>query len=100
MRDFLGKPFSNMIKYVADVRKEIIALGGELHSDAEAVLLENGSNQADLWGANFFPDNPEVDAIEYTSLINIRPSVGNRSMEIKDPVIRNQVLKITKKLLP
>jgi len=100
VHQFLGNPFSDMIKFVADIRKEIIALGGELHSDAEAMLLETGSSQADLWGGNYYPARPQERRIEYTSLINIRPSVKNNSIEIKNEKIRSQIKTIALKLLP
>jgi len=47
--------FGDMVKYVVDVERGVVALGGELHADAEQVLLEQGSRQADLWGANYYP---------------------------------------------
>lgn len=81
---FLGQPFEDMVKFVADVRQGVMALGGSMHADAEAVLLENGSNQSDLWGGNFFPKNPPEDQIELHSLINIRPADKNRSLVVQD----------------
>jgi hypothetical protein len=78
---FRNAPFENMIKFVVDVRLKRIALGGEMHADAEEALLRTGSDQADLWGGNLWPwDRPP--RIEYISLINIRPSVNNRGMDI------------------
>src|SRR5687767_14009440 len=59
--------FEDMVKYVVDVRRGIAAVGGELHADAEALLLESGSEQQDLWGANYDPGRGE-ECIEYTSL--------------------------------
>src|SRR3989442_922877 len=80
--------FGDMVKYVADVQRGAIAIGGELHADAEQLLLEAGSRQADLWGANYYPGRGGDGCIEFTALINIRPSRGNRSMEVQDPVLR------------
>ncbi|OGW83799.1 MAG: hypothetical protein A3C47_04815 [Omnitrophica bacterium RIFCSPHIGHO2_02_FULL_51_18] len=97
---FLGDPFSDMIKFVVDIKKEIIAMGGELHSDAEALLIQNGSAQSDLWGGNLYPGNPKEKKIEFTSMINIRPRQNNRSMEIKDPSVKNRVSSILEKFLP
>ena len=37
--------FGNMVKVVVDIEKRIMVIGGELHSDEEALLLENGSNE-------------------------------------------------------
>lgn len=89
-----------MIKFVVDIKREIVALGGELHADAEEILLRDGSKQKDLWGGNFYPNQPKNIQIEYTALINIRPSHGNNSMEIKDRKIRNELVKVLDKLLP
>ena len=91
--------FEDMVKVVVDVRRRVAAVGGELHSDAEQALLERGSLQADLWGANYYPGRGPEDCIEYTALINIRPSLNNRSMEIQDPDVRRAVLDITHSLI-
>lgn len=87
--------FEDMVKYVVDVERGVIGLGGEMHADAEQLLLEDGSRQADLWGANYYPGRGREDCIEYTSLINIRPAAGNRSMEIQDPAVRERVRALT-----
>ncbi len=100
IEEFLGNPYSDMIKYVVDIQKGVMALGGELHSDAEALLLEKGSRQSDLWGANYWPGKSNEEKIEYTSMINIRPSAGSRSMEVKDVKIRQKIREITEKFLP
>jgi hypothetical protein len=91
--------FLEMVKYVVDVRRRVAAVGGELHADAEALLLSQGSHQEDLWGANYYPGRGQEDCIEYTALINIRPAQGNRSMEVADPELRRAVREITFALL-
>ncbi len=80
----VGAYFTDMVKYVVDVRRRVIGIGGELHADAEQLLLEDGSRQDDLWGANYYPGEGSESCIEYTALINIRPAQGNRSMEVAD----------------
>ena len=80
----------------AKIERGILAGGGELHADCEAVLLENGSKQVDIWGADWYPLTQEVG---YESLINIRPRQNNRSMEIQYPMIRQQVAHIVQQLL-
>jgi hypothetical protein len=91
--------FGDMIKYVVDLEVGRIAVGGELHADAEQVLLERGSAPADLWGANYYPGRGPEECIEFTSLINIRPARGNRRMEIEDPAIRERVRTLTFRLI-
>jgi len=87
--------FEDMVKYVADVTRGVIAVGGELHADAEQLLLEAGSRQTDLWGANYYPGRGRDDCIEFTALINIRPAQGNRSMEVQDASVRERIRILT-----
>jgi hypothetical protein len=93
---FRGQPFDSLIKYVVDIRSQRIALGGEMHADAEEELLKTGSSQADLWGGNLLPWRTPP-RIEHTSLINIRPAAGNRAIEISEPLIRTAVEAIVKR---
>jgi len=87
--------FEDMVKYVVDVERGIVAVGGELHADEEALLLAHGSRQEDLWGANYYPGRGRNDCIEFTSLINIRPAQGNRGMTIEDPPLRARIRELT-----
>ena len=89
--------FGDMIKAVVDVSQGNLAVGGELHADEEALLMENGSRQDDLWGINLYPANAVEDWIEFDSMINIRPSRGNRSRDVEDPAIRKKIAQIVKK---
>ncbi|MEI7616244.1 MAG: DUF5674 family protein, partial [Actinomycetota bacterium] len=62
-----------MVKFVVDVEKEIMAIGGDLHADEEAILIENGSGQKNLWGINYYLDKDAENTIEFDSMINLRP---------------------------
>jgi len=95
LRRLVERHFEDMVKYVVDVARGIAAVGGELHADEEALLLENGSRQEDLWGANYYPGRGSEDCIEFTSLINIRPAQDNRSMTIEDPSLCDRVRELT-----
>ena len=88
--------FGNMIKAVVDVRKKVIVLDAELHADEESMLLENGSDQQDLWGINIYPDMDRTspDFVEFDSMINLRPSQNNRSRGVEDSSIREAIIKI------
>ena len=86
-----------MIKIVVDIRRRILAGGGEMHSDCESVLLDNGSEQDDLWGANWYPAEQRI---EFKSLINIRPRLGNRNIVIQDEDLRQKVKSITREIFP
>ena len=76
------------IKLAVDIRKDVLAGGGEMHADCELVLLDNGSRQEDIWGTDWIPESGEV---RYESLINIRPKQGNRGMTIQDEAVRKGV---------
>ncbi len=71
--------FGDMVKAVVDVDRELIAVDAELHSDLEALLLQDGSKQVNLWGINFYPAAAGEEFVEFDSMINVRPSGGNRS---------------------
>jgi hypothetical protein len=88
--------YETMIKIVVDIRQKILSGGGEMHVDCESVLLESGSEQDDLWGANWYPSE---ERIEYESLINIRPRLGNRSIILQDEELRMKVEEITRTIL-
>jgi hypothetical protein len=79
---------------VVDVDKELIAVDAELHSDLEALLLENGSKQKSLWGINLYPDIADEDFVEFDSVINMRPSQGNRSRGVDDEQIRKKIAEV------
>jgi Protein of unknown function (DUF5674) len=83
------------IKTVVDVHHRILGGGGEMHSDCEAVLLDAGSQQENLWGASW---NSISQEIFYESMVNLRPR-QNRSMQILDLVVREQVRQIIDRLL-
>jgi len=78
-----------MVKIVVDLERALVAVDAEMHADLEELLLEEGSQQMDLWGANVYFEGPVF--LEFTSLINIRPGQGNRSMEVQDPALRAQI---------
>ena len=95
----MAEKFGNMVKGVVDVEKELLALDAELHSDLEALLLEAGSKQKDLWGVNIYPDLRGDDRIEFDSMINIRPSQGNSTRGVENADLREKIAEIiTKKL--
>jgi hypothetical protein len=86
-----AEQFGDMIKATVDVTRELIALGGELHSDEEALLLDDGSSQADLWGINLYPAQTGDGWVEFDSMINLRPSQGNRSRSVESEALRDRI---------
>lgn len=97
LKQLAANLFGNMVKAVVDVDLEIIAIDAELHSDLEALLLEEGSKQQNLWGINLYPELREDEFVEFDSMINLRPSQGNRSRGVEDEQIRNRIIDIVKR---
>lgn len=76
-----------------------MAVSGELHSDEEALLLDDGSRQQDLWGINLYPAERGEDWIEFDSVINVRPSQNNRSRSVEDEGIRADIRRVVNALV-
>lgn len=91
--------YGNLVKAVVDIKKEILAVDGELHADEEALLLEEGSEQKDLWGINLYPQLKGDDFIEFDSVINIRPSMGNKTRSVDDGKTKEQIKTIVNRLI-
>jgi len=89
-----------LVKGVVDIKTGLVALGGEWHMDANSLLIQEGSDQKNLWGFNIYPKEQGDSAIEYNSLINIRPMQGNRSMEITSEETRKAVRKVVALAVP
>jgi len=94
--DEMLQTLDTYIKLAVDIERGILAGGGVYHADCESILLEDGSEQQNIWGADWNPDTQEVI---YEALINIRPRQNNRSMVIADPKIKEQVAQIAHKIL-
>ncbi len=86
-----GAMFGDMVKGVVDVRLDLLSIDAELHSDLEALLLESGSQQNDLWGINLYPFLDGDDFLEFDSMINMRPSQGNMSRGVEDESLRDRI---------
>jgi len=99
LREMAAGMFGDMVKAVVDVGREIMAVDAELHADEEALLIENGSDQNDLWGINLYPELEGDDFVEFDSMINLRPSLGNRSRGVEDPSIRDHIRNIVNRLV-
>jgi uncharacterized protein DUF5674 len=99
LSEIAKQQFGDMVKVVVDVEQGIMAIGGELHSDEEAVLLDQGSAQRHLWGINLYPDKSLNEWIEFDSMINVRPSGGNRSRYVESSDVREVVTRIVNRLL-
>lgn len=90
--------YDDMIKCVVDIERELVAINADLHSDLEQLLLDDGSDQHNLYGINILYDYWEI---EYDSLINPPrnreagyPRVGRY---VADPEVRKKIEEIVNK---
>ncbi len=97
LKQMAAAGFGNMVKAAVDVDRGLIAVDAELNSDLEALLLENGSKQKSLWGINLYPNIEDDGFIEFDSMINMRPSQGNKSRGVEDRGIYNKIIEIVTK---
>ncbi len=99
LKNIAEASFGDFVKAVVDVKLENMVVDAELHSDEEAYLLENGSKQDDIWGINLYPSLEGDELIEFDSMINLRPSFGNASRGVDDPITRQKIIDVVKKLV-
>lgn len=99
LKEIAKNQFGDLVKAVVDIEKEIIAIGGELHADEEALLLQNGSRQENLWGINLHFNKSNDEFIEFDSMINIRPSQSNKSRGVESFDIQRKIRGVISKLI-
>lgn len=91
LRALAATRFGDLVKAVADLGRALVLVDAEMHADLEAELLAGGSHQQDLWGINLYPDVEGPDWLEFDSMINLRPSHGNRSRGVDDEGTRERI---------
>ena len=99
LEEIAKQGFGTIVKMAIDIENELIALGGEWHSECQEALVKNGSSTENIWGANINFNAPEENRIEFNSLINIKPTLGSQKMEISDEKIKKQIKQIVDKLV-
>jgi len=93
------KMHDNLVKAVVDIEKNIMVVDAGMHADEEVVLLEEGSQQEDLWGINIYPYQSIEKWIEFDSMINLRPSYGNKTRSVDDIKVQERIKKIVEALV-
>ncbi len=99
LREIASWRMGDLVKAVVDIEKGIMAVGGELHADEEAFLIERECSQDNLWGINIYPDLPEDKMLEFDSVINIRPRQDNRSRSVENEKIKTAIREVVNKLI-
>lgn len=100
LAELAASGFGDLIKAVVDCNRRIMVVSGELHSDEEQWLLDDGSRHAELWGINLYPADSSQDWIEFDSMINVRPALGNPSRSVEDPTTQALIRAIVTELVP
>jgi hypothetical protein len=99
LRGLVPGRFRDFVKGVVDVSRGILLIDADMHSDQEAALLADGSAQRDLWGINLYPQLTGPDWIEFDSMINLRPSFGNRSRGVDDTATQEMIRSLIESLV-
>lgn len=99
LKEIAKERFGDMVKAVVDIEQKIMAIGAGMHADEESILLEQGSEQKNLWGINIYPESPKDEMIEFDSMINLRAWQGNKSRGVEDENIRKQIIQIVNGLI-
>lgn len=99
LKEMAENMFGNLVKAVIDIEKGVMAVDAELHADEEYLLLENGSEQKNLWGINIYPEIDDENRIEFDSMINLRPAQGNKTRGIEDIDIQKKIISLVNKII-
>lgn len=95
LKQMAEKMYGTIVKADVDIAKNVVIVDMDMHFDGEQELLEQGSNQQDIWGINFHPAKYDTDEfVEFDSMINIRPAQGNMSRDVESIEVRKQILEI------
>ncbi|MEK7175955.1 MAG: DUF5674 family protein [Patescibacteria group bacterium] len=92
--------YGDIIKAVVDTAQEIMGVGGELHVDIQTLLIQQEHSEGrHTWGINFLLDKAGEDFVEFDSMINLKPLLGNKTRDVENPEIRKMIRAIVNKLV-
>lgn len=100
LQEIANERFGDLVKAAIDVERGVLALGAELHADAEAELIEKeNSKQEHIWGINLYPGDVGESFLEFDSMINLKPALGNRTRGIDDEAVRAKIREIVDRIV-
>ncbi len=100
LKKIASERYGDLVKGAVDIEKEVMVLGGELHIDEALKLVEKlQSKGKDIWGINLYPEKIGDDMIEFDSMINLKPDLGNRSRGVDSSEIQEKIKNIVGKLI-
>jgi len=100
LKELSMKMVEDIVKADVDIEKNIVIIDAPYHADMETYLIEEGSNSEDIWGINFHPHKYGTeDFVEFDSMINLKPRLGNRSRYVEDENVRKKILELVEKVI-
>src|SRR5438045_2880752 len=100
LKEMAKKMHGELVKVMIDVDKNIIAVDAPMHADLlELLITEESSQSQDLWGINIHPDKTGEDFIEFDSMMNLKPALGNKTRSVENPETRGKIIQIINKII-
>ena len=100
LRTLAHEQYGDLIKVVVDVAQGIMGVGGELHIDIQSILIEKaGSGGNTTWGINLYLNKTGDDFVEFDSMVNLKPLIGNRTRGVEDDAVRIAIRDIVARLI-
>jgi hypothetical protein len=100
LNEMAKKMFGGLVKAMVDVEKNIMAVDAPMHADLLDLLIEEeGCEPKNLWGVNIYPEKSGEDFIEFDSMMNLKPGMGNKTRGVDSEEIRKKIVEIIGKLI-
>ena len=100
LKEMAKNMHGNLVKVMVDIEKEVIVLDAPLHSDLMEFLIEReNSEPKNLWGINLYPEKQQNAFIEFDSMMNLKPGLGNMTRGIENDQIREKIISIVNTLI-
>jgi len=100
LKELAHEGFEDVVKVVVDIEKEIVAAGGELHVDMQVKLMESEeSTNENTWGINLYVNEEGESFLEFDSMINLKPSLGNKTRGVENKETRRKITEIINRLV-
>ncbi len=100
LRSLAREQYGDLIKAVVDTELGIMGVGGELHVDIQSLLIEKEHARGDTtWGINLYLEKTGDEFIEFDSMVNLKPSLGNMTRGVGNKDIRDKIKEIVGRLV-
>lgn len=99
LQEMSERMFGNLVKAMVDIEKGIMAVDAPMHADLLEFLIEQENCEPkNLWGINIYPEKTGEDFIEFDSIMNLKPALGNRTRGVENEETRKKIIEIVEKL--